>query len=225
MSSRQYVIPTLPGMGRGLVNHDERSKAYRATVRVDTAKPRTRGWRRGAAYDQGRTSECVANTGKGILNTADMSAAVPWAVRSRYDRHAFYVGAQQHDQWDGEAYDGTSALGLCRYLAQIGIIGTYRWCFGLDDVLLTLSYVGPVGIGIGWREGMWEPDSDGLIHATGDVVGGHEVELTGVDVKARTVVLTNSWGVEWGRNGRACLSWDDLGMLLADDGDAVAITS
>ena len=223
--SRQYLIPTGAGMGRGLVNHDDASRDFRAVDLTDQTRPRTKFWRRGAAYDQGQTPECVANTGKGILNSSPLSAAVPYAIRTSYNRHDFYVGAQKNDQWWGENYEGTSGLGLCRYLRSVGLIESYHWCFGLDDVLLTLSHVGPVGIGINWTDDMFRPDSNGYVRPTGGVAGGHEVELTGIDVGRRRVTLTNSWGTGWGMHGRAYLTFDDLGTLLADDGDAFVVTA
>jgi hypothetical protein len=223
MTARQYVIPTRPGMGRGLVNHDERSKGFRAVDLTDQTQPRTKSWSRGRAYDQGATSECVAYTGKGLLNTRPLSSLWPYRVRARYNPDTLYAGAQSHDEWPGEAYDGTSALGLCRYLTEQNIIKGYRWCFGVDEVVLTLSWVGPVGIGIQWTNDMFEPDADGYLHPSGSVAGGHEIELTGVDVKAQRVTITNSWGTAWGHNGRAYLAFADLAALLANDGDAVVL--
>jgi hypothetical protein len=225
MTERQYVIPTRPGMGRGLVNHDEQSKQYRAVDLIDQTKPHTRHWRRGRAYDQGATSQCVAYTGVGILNTAKLSAATPYEVRSRLVPEQLYRGAQANDQWPGDQYDGTSGLGLCRYLAITGQIHEYRWIFGIDDALLTLSWLGPLGIGVNWLSNMWETDSDGYIHVSGDPVGGHEVEVTGIDVRRQHVIITNSWGTGWGRNGKAFLSFDDLGKLLDADGDGFVITA
>lgn len=225
MTQRQYVIPTRPGMGRGLVNHDERSKAYRAVDLTDQTKPRTHTWRRAGAYDQGQTPECVAYTGKGILNSQKLSAAVAYTVRSKYDTEAFYHGAQTHDEMPGENYDGTSALGLCRYLKSVGLIHAYHWNFSLDDTLLSLSWVGPVGIGIMWTEQMFTPDSEGYVRPLGAEAGGHEIEVTAIDVTRQRVTLTNSWGTSWGRNGRAYLSWDDLGTLLSNNGDSVVITA
>jgi hypothetical protein len=225
VANRQYVIPTLPGMGRGLVNHDEQSKGYRAVTLTDQTKPRTKSWVRGGPYDQGQTPKCVAFTGKGILNTTTLSAAVPYAVRSKYDPDVFYRGAQANDEWYGSDYDGTSGLGLCRYLKTNGKIRAYHWAFGLDEALLTLSWVGPLGIGIMWMNDMFDPDADGYLHATGGEAGGHEIEVTGIDVTRKRVTVTNSWGPEWGRNGRAYMSFDTLGKVLAADGDAFVITA
>lgn len=211
--------------GLGRVPHfDERSRNYPARALLPDAAPLvTKTWRRGHAYDQGQTPQCVAYTGKGILNTAPASAAVPYRTRIRYSTDDLYAGAQREDQWPGEDYDGTSALGLGKYLLGQGLVSEYRWCFGLDEVLTTLSHVGPVGIGVGWRSNMWDTDADGFLNVSGDDVGGHEVELVGVNVEDRYVVGTNSWGTTWGVGGRLLLTWEALGKLLDADGDAVVL--
>lgn len=220
---RLEQIPTVPGMGRSLIHHDLRSRAFRAIDLVDDATLHTKTWRRGGAYDQGQTSTCVAQTGKGLMNSLPMSEQVSYDIRREYSTDEWYQGAQRYDEWEGADYDGTSALGLCRYLTELGIIREYRWCFGLVDVLVTLSHVGPVGIGIWWHADMFFPDSRGLIRPTGGLEGGHEVELIGVDTRRREVIGMNSWGEDWGDRGRFRLTWDSLGSLLAEDGDAVVI--
>lgn len=211
-------------MGRGLVNHDDRSRNFRAVelIRGDTALT-SKTWRRGGPYDQGQTPECVPNTGKGLLNSQNLSHSVPYRKRIKYDTHQFYIGAKENDEWAGEDYDGTSGLGLCRYLLSIGLIKSYHWTFGLDEALATLSHIGPLGIGIMWTEDMFEPDGDYYIHPTGAVAGGHEVEVNRIDVRNKYVEITNSWGREWGFHGTALMSWDDFGKVLANDGDSFVI--
>lgn len=225
MTELLVKIPTQPGMGRSIIHHDERSKNFRAVslLSAPERKPRDRTWRRGLPYDQGYTSTCVAQTGKGILNTQPLSRNVDYDVRSEYSIDEFYAGAQQNDEWPGEAYDGTSGLGLCKWLKQQGLIKEYRWCFGVDDVVATVSNLGPVGLGVWWYTGMFDPDPAGYIRPTGAQEGGHEVELIGVDVSERCVIGMNSWGYEWGDRGRFKLTFDDLEFLLNEQGDAFTI--
>lgn len=221
----QHVIPTRPGMGRGLINHDPKSKQYRALDLVDTTVPRTKTWRRGREYDQGQTSQCVAFTGKGVLNTRPMSLKWPWEERSAFSTDEFYAGAQRNDEWTGEDYDGTSGLGLCRYLKRNGYITAFHWNFTLEEYKLCLSHVGPIGFGAMWKTGMWNTDSNGFIHYTGDDIGGHEVELIGNSMEERCFILSNSWGESWGVAGRAKLSWDDAGLMIDNWADGFVITA
>jgi hypothetical protein len=214
-------IPTVPGMGRAFISHDDRNRDFPMRALVGDAPIREKVWRRGQAYDQGRTSQCVAYEGKGKLNTAPFSAFEPYDTRSRYSTDAFYAGAQANDQWPGEAYDGTSALGMLRHLQQQGIIAEYRWCFGLDDVLRTISNHGPVGVGAWWRGGMWEPDPQShLLSYSGSYVGGHQFEAFGVHPDVEEVECMNSWGPLWGDRGRFRMKFDQFALLLDDDADA-----
>jgi len=227
VTQRLQIIPTHPLMGRSLIEHDERSKNYpaRGLLGVDQLKPRDRVWRRGGAYDQGPSSTCVPHTGKGLLNTAPMSSRVPYYRRSKYDPYAWYPEVQRRDEWPGESpdYEGTSGLGLCKFFLDHGFISEYRACFGLQDVLLTLSHIGPVALGIWWKSHMWQTDSDGFLSVSGENEGGHEVELIGVDVSEKSVIGMNSWGESWGVNGRFKMTWEGLETLLAEQGDAYVI--
>jgi hypothetical protein len=229
MSIQVKVIPTNPLLGRSLIEHDDRSRAYptRGVLTVPGVTRVNKTWRRGAAYDQGPTSSCVAQTFKGTLNTAPFSSQVSYSLRTRYDALDFYRGGQLSDEWPGEepTYSGTSANGVCKYLKSKSLISEYRWCFGLDDVLDTLVQHGPVGIGIWWYDSMFATDASGFISPTGSKAGGHEVELIGINVTGRYVTGMNSWGSLWGVNGRFKLTWNSLGSLLQDDGDATTVVS
>lgn len=225
--TQKWIEPGDVRLGRTIVDHDERNLDFPMRgAFFDPEEPlRDRTWRRGEAYDQGQTSQCVAFTGKGILNSAPISSLVPYSVRRKFSTQEFYDGAQLHDQWPGVGYDGTSARGLMRYLSSVGLVKEYRWCFGLQDVLATLAHYGPVALGVNWYESMFYPKGeDGLLSVEGPVVGGHEVELIGLDISEHTVIGMNSWGEEWGDRGRFRLSWVDLDRLLKEDGDAVTVT-
>jgi hypothetical protein len=223
-------IHTEPGMGRALIEHDPKSKEYGvrgAVVRAAVTR-RNKTWRRAyGPYDQGQTSSCVGQTFQGILNTSPITPLIPLEKRKQYPGLKIYSNAQQRDQWAGEepTYYGTSALGAMKYLQEEGLIKEYRWCFGVDDVIDTLVQYGPVGIGVWWYSGMMRTDSAGFINPTGSQVGGHEVELHGVDISSKYVIGTNSWGADWGVKGRFKLSWENLDRLLQEDGDAVTVVS
>jgi len=53
-------------------------------------------------------------------------------------------------------------------------------------------------------------------HVTGDNVGGHAVSIVGYDDTKRAWLIRNSWGQEWGDNGFAWISWDDISGIGAN---------
>lgn len=224
--SEKIVSP--PNMGRSIIDHDPKNRSYPVRALVGAAvERRNKTWRRPAAYDQGQTSSCVGQTFYATLNTSPFTAQIPLATRRKHNALEVYQGAQRNDEWPGEepTYEGSSALGACKYLRDQGLIKEYRWCFGVDDVIDTLVQHGPVGIGVWWWSGMMRTNSSGFIKPTGSQVGGHEVELHGVNVDKGYVIGTNSWGTDWGVKGRFYITWDDLHALLEDSGDAATVVS
>jgi len=109
-------------------------------------------------------------------------------------------------------------------LRDLKLVKGYKWCFGLDDVLKTLSTVGPVEVGVNWYEGFDKPDAHGLVKLSGSVRGGHAFELLGVDVEQQLVWAMNSWGEDYALHGRFAFSWKDLDRLLHEEGEASTVT-
>lgn len=213
-------------LGRSLIALDPLSRGYPAAgvlFAVD-APLRTKTWLRPSAWNQGNTSQCVLYTVKGLCCTRPF-AQVPPALKDRVkiDPAAWYPEAQDVDEWPGRDYDGTSVLAGMKIAVRHGYVRVYRWCFGLDDVLRTLSHHGPVAAGLQWHDSMFSTDPNGVLKVDrgSPIAGGHAIELIGIDVTRKQVVGVNSWGRLWGSNGRFKLSWDDLGWLLKQDGEAV----
>lgn len=80
---------------------------------------------------------------------------------------------------------------------------------------------GEVIAGINWYNSFDSPDKTGRIRIGpgATVRGGHEIVLDELDVACRLVWFTNSWSSSWGKDGRACIGWDDFARLLKEDGD------
>lgn len=195
---------------------DARSRDFPIRALLDTTQPRSYTWACTTYLDQGSEGACVG------FAWAHEAAARP-VVHPVTERTArgIYQAAQQLDPWPGAEpdYSGTSVLAGAKATRTQGLVKSYRWAFGLTDALAAISRHGPTVLGINWREGMWDTDKAGYIHATGPIVGGHAILATGVNVRARTVTLHNSWGQTWGRNGNALITWADLDTLLRDDGE------
>lgn len=139
-----------------------------------------------------------------------------------------YHRAQQQDRLMGNHWDeGASVLAGAKACKQAGHISSYRWAFGIDDVIDTLVEVGPVVIGINWYSSMYDTAPGGLVDIGGSLVGGHCILLTGYwpahPELGDVVVWVNSWGSDYGVHGQAYIRVADLAQLLAQDGDACVL--
>jgi hypothetical protein len=141
-----------------------------------------------------------------------------------------YWEAQKIDQWPGGAYpgakpryEGTSVLAGLKVTQEMGYFDNYRWAFKLQDLILGVGYNGPAVMGTVWYEGMTDPDVDGMIRPTGRIAGGHCYLIDQVIPKKRLFGGLNSWGPSWGVEGRFYISFDDMEMLLRNDGEAAFI--
>ena len=205
---------TDPRLGR-LPDFDERSRAFPIMATIEATTPRSYTWSCPIVLDQGSEGSCVGHA------WAHEIAARPgtWQASS-YLARLIYKEAQKIDPWPGETYEGTSVLAGAKISTSLGHYREYRWAFGLQDLILALGYKGPAVLGVNWYSGFYSPDSKGIIHPTGSVVGGHAILANGVSVPKRLVRLHNSWGTGYGINGECFISFDDLGRLLSEGGEA-----
>lgn len=199
-----------------LVSFDPKSRAFPIRTLVSGLRPRSYTWARGDVLDQGLEGACVGFGVSGEL------AARPVRVPAIDNAFAFglYREARTLDEWPGEAYDGTSVLAGMKAGHARGYFESYRWAFGLDDLIMAVGYKGPAVLGVNWRDGMWDTDADGTLYVTGPVAGGHCLYVRGVNVRSRRFLGTNSWGPGFGLNGDFFVSFNDMALLLADDGEA-----
>lgn len=211
----------MPALGR-LVHFDERSRGYPVRGLVEAKKPRTISWRCTTYLDQGNEGACVG------FACAHELAAKPIEVSVDFNMaRGLYHDAQRVDQWEGGAYpgakpfyEGTSVLAGLKVIQQRGYVPEYRWAFGLDDLILSVSNLGPAIIGVNWYTGMFDTDQRHFINISGRVEGGHAIMVRGVSIRKEAFVLHNSWGTKWGRYGQAYISFDDMARLLREDGEA-----
>lgn len=183
---------------------------------LDATKPRSYTWALYTVLDQGSEGACVG------FSFAHELAAKPFVVAAvdNATGRSIYKGAQANDEWPGDAYDGSSVLGGAKYLTGAGYYAEYRWATSVSDLALAIGHHGPAVLGVNWRDGMFDPDADGTLHVQGDVVGGHAIVNRGVSYRSRRFRLTNSWSKQWGKDGDAFVSFDDMEKLLADSGEA-----
>jgi hypothetical protein len=219
-----------------IVQFDERSRNYPIRPLLETTDLRIRRWRGKIILDQGYEGACV---GFSIAKELELTPVAQKNVTATLAKR-LYCRAQEIDPWAGGAcpgnnrpfYEGTSVLAGAKAAQEGGYIGEYRWAFGIDDVLATISNLGPVVLGVNWYSGMMNPEPGGVIRPTGSIVGGHAIVASGYHPNMQipelgwkqrweVVELTNSWGADWGKNGRCFIMVADLERLLREQGEAM----
>ncbi len=210
-----------PGMRLGRHrDHDPRSRSFAVQAASLGSLTSVRHHRLVPVYDQGSVGSCTGNACAGALSTAPFRHRYhePTAVR-------LYSEATRLDDdpasWP-PSDTGSTGLAVAKAARARGLCSSYDHAFSLEAALTALQ-TSAVLLGISWRTGCDTPDTDGLIRWAGTVRGGHEVVLDEINVEERLAWLTNSWGAGFGVNGRAALSWDDLGAALADSGDLTVL--
>ena len=180
-----------------------------------TARPRNRRWTRKAWLDQGREGACTG------FGAAHVCAATPRANATVTEALArtIYHEAQHRDEWPGNAYEGSSVNGAMKAARDMGLIHEWWWATTREEIDAALSHYGQVEIGVNWYTGMFRPDAEGFIHATGSVEGGHALALAGRTMVSSGRVrytLDQSWGREHGIDGTVFIWEDVLEMWLAE---------
>lgn len=198
---------------------DERNQQFPISALLTATAPRTYVWGCDTVLDQGMEGACVGFSVSGELR------ARPKKVEgiTNESARALYRRAQQLDEWPGEDYEGTSVLAGIKAAKEQGNYAEYRWAWSVDDLATAVSWHGPAVLGIPWYSSMYTPVKVGARHwvkVSGEVVGGHAILCLGYSTEIKAFRLHNSWGTEWGDNGRAWLSKADLARLLEEDGEA-----
>jgi hypothetical protein len=178
--------------------------------------------------DQGAEGAC---TGFGVTNELLWYPVAVPGLDATFAREKIYWVAQRDDPWPGGAYpqaspryEGTAVLYAVQAAVDLGYYVEYRWATRERELALGVGHLGPAIIGVDWYEGMYEPDSGGFIHPTGELVGGHCTLLTGINIDDGYYTLHNSWGPSWGDHGNCKIRRVDMQKLLNDNGEACIIT-
>ncbi|MEV5943641.1 hypothetical protein [Streptomyces sp. NPDC051994] len=224
-----------PGAGGRLgrhVEHDPRSRAYALS---EDLLPGVYSSVTHAVHipvlDQGDLGSCTGNAAEALAGTDPLYNAIPAATAARptgdasldeQQAVALYSAATRLDSIRGvypPTDTGSTGLAVAKAAQRAGLISGYQHALSLDAALKALS-VTPLIVGVNWYEGFDNPNSAGLVSISGSVRGGHEFLLYGIDAAAQTVLARNSWGSSWGAGGSFSFSFDDLGRLLDEQGDA-----
>lgn len=222
-----------PRLGRNIL-HDSRSKNFAVEPVDDPTKLTSVHHERYIPILNQTIGSCTGNAAVGCLGTGqfwnDKEVQGVLTFDADHDeKYAVdvYSAATVLDPYPGSyppTDTGSDGLSVAKVLQQRGLIVGYQHAFSLEAALTALSKQ-PVIVGTRWHYGMSEPQKDGRMLVTGTISGGHEYVLDQLDVENKRVWMTNSWNTDWGFGGRAYLTWDDFGTLLAEGGDCTVFVS
>lgn len=198
---------------------DDKKFPLKAALRKKIVRPSSKYWTSRWVGNQNThhgkdKSSCVGYAWHGFLQASPVNSREPLPL-------VIYHGAQEHDEFDGVDYEGSTVRGGAKYLNEvIKQVKEYRWAFDLDPCLDWLATKGPLVFGTDWHTGMMKADAKGFIHSTGSVEGGHAYLILGYSEPRRALRIQNSWGRGWGQKGRCWLSYDDAELLIDAAGEA-----
>lgn len=196
---------------------DPRNKSYPVrSVLPDGATIKTTHWDCPITLNQGKEGACCA------FAVCHEGASNPCNIVGITNELAFsiYHKAQKIDEWEGEAYSGTSVNAVMKVAKDMGWYDEYRWVFGIEDLKMALTYCGPAIMSLSWYKGMYQPKHYNMIHKSGKQTGRHAILCNGYDKEEKLFRLHNSWGKNWGWNSECWISEEDMEQLLKAGGTA-----
>jgi hypothetical protein len=233
---RERIPSTDVRLGRH-VHHDSESRRYA----FDTSGLKlasVRHQRRIPVLDQGQLGSCTGNAGIGALGTDPLYATVPSRLEpllvgagaypfTEAGAVELYSDATRADDYPGQyppTDTGSDGLTIAKVLKAHELISGYQHTFDLQSALLALTQY-PLMVGTVWYQSMFTPSAEGVLNvsAASGVAGGHEFVVDEYDATRGMVGMTNSWGTGWGLSGRAYMQAEDLGALLAQQGDVIVL--
>lgn len=209
-----------PLVGKGLLfSHDDRDRQYLMFAnKPDISDTIRQSWKIGNILNQGSTSQCVGYAwGQFIQSSPFFDLNLPQITPQE-----IYSKAQKIDEWEGEepySY-GTSVRAGAKVLKELGLIKDYVWGYSVEEIAKFIYENGPVVMGSNWYASMSTPDQNGFARPISTYEGGHAWLIYGVDCQWETFFGVNSWGTQFGKNGRFFVKFSDMEKLLSSGAQA-----
>lgn len=207
------------------VEHDPRSKSWGLNIAKELPIKSVSHRLFGNPLKQ-NISSCTGNATCGALNTRGLHRP-GGKIFTENDAIKVYSLATALDGFPGTYPPddtGSSGLAVAKAAQQLALIVEYRHAFSIDESMQALMERAVIS-GTNWYSGMDTPSSSGLVSVTGKIRGGHEWAVIGFNAKLKAVIGLNSWGKEWGINGRFFLMLEDWKRLLSEEGDCTILVN
>lgn len=206
-------------LGARLDGKDEQSRAFRAPLAEEIHTVQHKHY--GPVLNQW-VGSCTGHSAAQNLNCKPLHTARE-VYYNDSDAMSIYSLATTLDPWPGQyppEDTGSSCLAAAKATKEFGHISAYRWAFGYNQMLAALMF-NPVVIGTNWYDEMFHPTHVGFLNVSGPLAGGHAYLVVGYSKVYKYFTILNSWGIGWGRHGKARIKADDMRRLIEDDGEAV----
>lgn len=108
------------------------------------------------------------------------------------------------------------------YMVSREFISMYAWAVSIPELAFAVANITPVVAGISWYSGMMSLDTGSIIRPSGRYLGEHSVLIIGVDVNDendKVFMVKNCMGTQWGEEGYAWITFDDMETLLKNKGE------
>ena len=190
--------------------------------------------------DQGREGSCTGFALAALINRLNQQRG----RRIRVSPRMLYEMARKHDEWPGEAYEGSSCRGVIKGFANMGVCRESYWPYHPDrpghlsvraardarnntigayyrlrprisDFHAALNQAGVLLCSARLHRG-WAAGAvtGGSIPRRGKTSGAHAFVIVGYNHKG--FWIQNSWGRDWGQGGTALWSYEDWYENLLD---------
>lgn len=216
----EVVLPEEAVHGKTLgrhVQHDPRSRDFPAVQaeHLVSVKHRTSGLPLDQEAHRCSTAHALCGA-LGASTASETHVSTTTAVQ-------IYEQAKRLEDGRGSlaGEDGSSGLMACKAAKSLGLISAYEHAFGIEHALRALV-LRPVITGFKWYSSFDHPDPEtGVVDIAPNatVRGGHEVTADEIDTEAELVWFCNSWGRDFGIEGRFCMTFETWARLLTDQGD------
>jgi len=117
--------------------------------------------------------------------------------------------------------NGAYVRSIAKVLKSRGRLDVYAFAPDIATIRWWLLNKGPVITGTIWTQSMFTPDENNIITIDANVVGGHAYLLNEWREDGY-IGIQNSWGKEWGDNGKAYIHFLDFEKLFKYGGEAMA---
>jgi hypothetical protein len=135
------------------------------------------------------------------------------------DAHSFYYKCKEMDGEPNQE-NGSSIRTVAKVLKNTRRVSAYAFAPDMATIKWWLLNKGPLIVGTTWTSDMFIVKKDNTINIGDDIVGGHAYLLN--EWRSDNYIgIQNSWGYDWGKNGKAYISASDFEKLFVYDGEAL----